>query len=136
MVVGVKNTPLVSDMRPIDNVDYDAPFELITNTWYKEHASYLGEEGIKISSHSHPLFKEENVAIYCRLEEGAMSIINSSRAKPFQCKRDDTLDISRRLASIWSYWFDLQVKILSCKPNLLNNLIQEGRGWSNWRKVA
>ena len=32
MVVGVKNTSLVSDMRPIDNVDYDAPFELITNT--------------------------------------------------------------------------------------------------------
>ena len=56
-IIGDKNIPLSYDVRPMDNVDYDSPFESMTDTYCTEHDGSLDEELIKITSHCHLLFK-------------------------------------------------------------------------------
>ena len=48
----------------MDNVNYDAPFELMNGTCCTEDAVSLEEELIKRASQRHPLFKEDNDAVY------------------------------------------------------------------------
>ena len=73
----------------LDVLNYDTPFELISDTCYAEDSRYLEEDLIKIASHSHPLSKEDDAAVYCRLEEATRSTVNSTSINPFQRKKDD-----------------------------------------------
>ena len=56
-------------VRATNNEYYDAPIELMNETCCTEDTGSLEEELIKRASHSHPLFKEDNAAIFCTLEE-------------------------------------------------------------------
>ena len=88
-VVGARNMHLAYVACPTDNVDYDAPFELTSDTWCLEDAGSLEKELIKRAHHSNPLLKEDNAAIYFRLEESTRLTAQLASIKPFQRKKDN-----------------------------------------------
>lgn len=77
-IVGDTNIPLACVVRTIDNEDYDAPFDLRNENCCAEDAGSLEVELIKRALHSHPSFKEDNAAVYCRLEETTKSTVHSA----------------------------------------------------------
>lgn len=58
------------------------------DTYCTEDARSLEEELIRRASHSHPLFKEDNAAIHCELEESTQMTACSASIKKFQRKKD------------------------------------------------
>ena len=93
--------PLAHIVRATCIVDYAAPLALMEDTSYTEDARSLEEELIKRASHGHPLFKVDNAAVHCVLEEATRSTMHSTSIKPFQRKKDgrnDWLSIAKQHA--------------------------------------
>ena len=84
--VGPRNTHLAV-VRSKENVDYDAPFELMNDTCCTEYSGSLKEEIIKRASFSHPLYKEDNTTVCYRLEKATISMVYSASINPFQTKK-------------------------------------------------
>ena len=87
-MIGAKNIPLACVVRARDIVDYIVPLVLVEDACHAEDVMPLEEELIKRASHCHPLFKVDNTATHCVLEEATRSTVCSASIKPFQRKKD------------------------------------------------
>jgi hypothetical protein len=83
---GVRMTPLAYVVCA--NIVPPPPTALATNLPYSaDHGSAEGEM-IARASHNHPLFRDDNSAVYYLLQEATRSITYAPTIKPFQCAKN------------------------------------------------
>ena len=86
-VIGVRTIPLSYVIRETVAVNADAPALMNRQPYSATHGSVEGEL-IARASHTHPLFREDNAAVYYYLEEATRGTSYSASIKPFQRRKD------------------------------------------------
>ena len=86
-VIGARTIPLAYVVRQEVNVPNAAP-PLATGQPYAEEFGSVEAEMIARASHGHPLFREDNAAVYYLLEEATRSTGYAASIKPFQRQKN------------------------------------------------
>ena len=116
-VIGVQTIPLAYVILPMADVPGVVP-ALVPNQPHSEEHGSVENELIAQASHAHPLFREDNSAMYYHLEEATQGTTYTALIKPFQQCRDGH-----------DSWFTLMNQYagrdkweaeIKCKDNLLH----------------
>jgi hypothetical protein len=86
-VIGVRTIPLAYVVRQEVEVPFTAP-ELANGQPYAEVYGSVEAELIARASHNHPMFREDNAAVYYLLEEATRSTGYAASIKPFQRQKN------------------------------------------------
>lgn len=85
--IGSRNIPLAYVTRQEATPSATLP-TLAPNMPHSEEAGSIEQELINRASHSHSLFRDDNAAVYYRLEEATRSTQYAASIKPFQRRKD------------------------------------------------
>ena len=86
-VIGVRTIPLVYVIRPEETPPAAAPALLAGQPHSAEHES-VENELVARASHAHALFRDDNSAVYHKLEEATRTTPYAASIKPFQRGKD------------------------------------------------
>jgi hypothetical protein len=85
--IGVRNVPIVYVIREDADVPADAP-ALMAGQPHSTEAGSVEMELTNRASHIHPLYREDNEAVYHRLEEATRGTSYAASLKPYQRPKD------------------------------------------------
>ena len=87
-IVGVRNSPLVYVVREQSNLTHFTRGNLMAGQPHSEENVSLEAELIQLTSHNHPLFRNENGDVYNRMEQALSGSNYSLTIIQFRKKRE------------------------------------------------